>query len=284
MSDSDITAEIWWERELVTDELDEMCDRIAAGLGVPRSNIGAKGNEVHLRGSHRSQEWIKNSVFCTNRTYTVQAGLTADQLRHIAGVDIIPGKWGTADNRRKTAEITARLIAAMRAGLLPEVFEVYGAAADLTTVTGWNNRENRSASSDSSHLDHPHLGIDRTKLRDRAVLARIAAIVLGDDMEQTDPLVRRTGNPKRTIGDVLADLSNLRDWLYAVPGAQAVNPPPAGSRAALLFDASQRPPVDVDEQALADALAPHLPEGADPAEIAAAVVARFAAELKPSEG
>ncbi len=179
---SAFTDDRWYRREIVTAELDECCDLIAAGLGIPRGDVGTKGDEDHRRGHHRSQEWIVNSPFCTNRTYTVQSGLTAEQLRHIAAIDITPGAWGTAENRRRCAAITARLVAAMKAGDLDEVLEVYGAAADLRTVTGWNNRENRVASSDSSHLDHPHIGIDRRKLRDRAFLQRLAQIVIGDDM------------------------------------------------------------------------------------------------------
>lgn len=182
MSDDDITAETWWRREIVTDELDEACDAIAAGLRIPRGDVGTKGNVRHLRGHHRSQEWILRSSYCTNRRYTVQAGLTDDQLRHIAAIDITPGEWGTTANRRRVAAITARLVAAMRAGELDEVFEVYGADTDLTSVTGYNNRENREASSDDSHLDHVHVGIDRRKLRDRAALGRLVAVILGEDM------------------------------------------------------------------------------------------------------
>ncbi|MEV4417036.1 hypothetical protein [Catellatospora sp. NPDC049609] len=180
-----MTEDRWWQREIVTDELDECCDAIAAGLGIARSAVGTKGDEDHRRGHHRSQEWILNSQWCTNRSYTVQSGLTADQARHIAAIDITPGVWGTADNRRKVAAITARIIAAMKSGELDFVFEVYGAAADLTTVTGYNNRENRAATANSSHLDHVHAGIDRRKLRDRAALARLASIVIGDDMSET---------------------------------------------------------------------------------------------------
>lgn len=177
-----LQAEAVWRNEVVTAELDGCCDAIAAGLGIARSAVGTKGDEDHLRGHHRSQQWILASSYCTNRTYTVQAGLTSEQLRHIAAIDITPGAWGTTENRRRTAAITARVIAAMKAGELDEVLEVYGAAADLKTVTGWNNREDRTATANSSHLDHTHLGIDRRKLRDRAFLQRLASIVIGDDM------------------------------------------------------------------------------------------------------
>ncbi len=175
-------AESFWQREKITPELAECCDAIAAGLGIPRGDVGTKGDENHFKGHHRSQEWLLNSRFCTNRTYTVQHGLTAEQARHVAAIDIVPGEWGTTGNRRRTAVITARLVTAMEAGELDEVLEVYGAAADLETVTGWNNRENRRATANDSHLDHVHLGIDRRKLRDRAFLQRLASIVMGDGM------------------------------------------------------------------------------------------------------
>lgn len=79
------------------------------------------------------------------------------------------------------------------------------------------------------------------------------AAVNGDDVEQTDKLAYPTANTNRNVGQLYADLSNLRDWLYAKPGAAAVNPPPAGSRAELIVEAAQRPPVTaapVDPEAL----------------------------------
>lgn len=92
---------------------------------------------------------------------------------------------------------------------------------------------------------------------------------IGDDMEQSDTLVQVTGYKGRTVGHVLADVSNLRDWLYAVPGAKTTNPPPPGSNADLLVKAAQRPAVDV--AALATALAPLIENGASLAEIESAL-------------
>jgi hypothetical protein len=274
---SAFTDDYWYRREIVTPELDECCDRIAAGLRIPRSNVGTKGDENHRRGHHRSQEWILNSPFCTNRTYTVQSGLTAEQARHIAAIDIVPGAWGTTDNRRKCAEITARVIAAMKLGQLDEVFEVYGAASDLRTVTGYNNREDRAASSDSSHLDHPHLGIDRRKLRDRAFLRRLASIVIGDDMLLTDKL---------TLPADLMKAAGQTQTTATVEGALAytlarslLHDQALARIEAALAELKARPSADVDEAALAAELAPLLDSGASAEEIAAAVAARFAAKL-----
>ena len=171
-----LTAEQWWSREIVTPELDWLGDEICRRTGRPRVAAGSKGDEHHLRGAHRSQEWILNSRYCTNRSYTVQSGLTATQTRHIAGFDFSPGS--TAAMRAQTQ----RLIDAMRAGRLDEVREVYG-TVDGKTVTGWNNQENRYATSDSSHLWHWHISIDRRRLTDRALMERILAIALGEDVD-----------------------------------------------------------------------------------------------------
>lgn len=170
-----LQAEPWWGREIVTPELDWLGHTICARTSRPRVAAGTKGDQYHLRGAHRSQEWILNSRYCTSRTYTVQSGLTGEQARHIAGFDFTPGS--------ATAMIaqSRRLYAAMRSGALEPVREFYGNVDGDRVVDGWNNVANRAATSDSSHLWHWHLTIDRRRLRDRALMERILAIALGED-------------------------------------------------------------------------------------------------------
>lgn len=79
----------------------------------------------------------------------------------------------------------------------------------------------------------------------------------GDDMDQNEPVIGLFNRGNR-VGDVLADVSNERDWWYVAPGTKTNNPPPAGSRADILFRAAQQvlaaQPVQVsisDEQAAA---------------------------------
>lgn len=175
-----LEAEPWWGREIVTAELDWLGDEICRLTGRPRGAAGTKGNIAHLRGAHRSQEWIKNSKFCARRNYTAQNGLTAVQLRHIAGFDFTPGEWGTAENRRLMRIYTRRLLNGMQSGRLNEVFEMFG-TLDGDEVTGWNNQENRVITADSSHLDHFHLSLDRRHCADKALMERILAIALGED-------------------------------------------------------------------------------------------------------
>lgn len=175
-----LQAEPWWGREVVSGELDRLGDRLCAHFGRPRSAAGAKGDEVHLRGAHRSQEWILNSQWCTSRSYTVQTGLSAWQLRLIGGSDFTPGSWGTLANRQLVAQITKRLIDAAQAGRLPGVVEI-GGTLDGRNPTGWHVVQRRVLSFNASHLDHVHLTHDRTRLEDRAVMDNIFAIMTGDD-------------------------------------------------------------------------------------------------------
>jgi hypothetical protein len=92
----------------------------------------------------------------------------------------------------------------------------------------------------------------------------------GAGMEQSDPVL---GNKARTtVGNVLADGGNFRDWWYLAPGADGNNPPPPGSRADLLFKAVQHVLA-----AAPPAPAPIVLTDADREDIAARVVAQLGA-------
>lgn len=118
-------------------------------------------------------------------------------------------------------------------------------------------------------------------------------------MEQTDKVIgnRSRGN---TVGDVLADLSNLRDEFYLPPGTDSNNPPAAGSRFDVLFSQLADVQAKVDAFAvpdptaianalasnaaamtqIADAIAAKLPASPTADQIAAAVAAHISTDLK----
>jgi hypothetical protein len=177
---AELEAEPWWDREIVTSQLDWLGDELCWRTGQPRSSYGSKGNNSHLNGGHRSQEWIKNSEYCTNRTYTVQSGLSSEQLRHIAAADFVPGAWGTSNNRALMAEQTSRLFAAGRAGKLKGVTQIQG-TLDGKVTAGINLPSGSTYRPDSSHLDHWHLTFDRRYMRDTALMQRILDVVLGGE-------------------------------------------------------------------------------------------------------
>ena len=108
-------------------------------------------------------------------------------------------------------------------------------------------------------------------------LSQFLSLIGGDEMEQTDPVVGAASRGN-TVGDVLADTSNLRDWWYAAPDAGGHNPPPPGSRADLLMKTvlalGERAPVtltDTQVQMLIDGLAAKLQPGLAKTDVEAAV-------------
>lgn len=175
-----LKAEPEWGREIVPPALADLGVQLCARTGRPPAAFGAKGNAAHLYGAHRSQEWIERSVWCRNRSYTVQGGLTALQRRYIGGSDWTPGVWGTAENRRLVTAITRRLVAAGKAGRLPGVWEVIG-TLDGRTPVGVDLPEGQVWPADPSHLDHVHKTYDRRRVADPAVMERVLAVVLGED-------------------------------------------------------------------------------------------------------
>lgn len=224
-----LESERWWGREVVTAELDWLGDELCSRMRRPRAAAGSKGDNAHLNGAHRSQEWILNSRFSTSRSYTVQGGLNATQLRHISGFDMVPGEWGSAQNRTLMIAQTGRLLAAMRGGKLDEVRELFG-TTNGSTVTGWDNVTNSFTSSDSSHLEHWHLSLDRRHCANRRLMERIVAIALGEedeDMPTVDEIwAKRFAEYVDEDGNGRRDMRTVADILFATHRAAlaAANP------------------------------------------------------------
>ncbi len=173
LSYTTLRAETWWNREVEPPALDWLADNLCTHFGRPRTAAGIKGDNRHLNGSHRSQEWLKNSRYCTNRTYTVQSGLSAEQARWCVGLDFNPGSTDLM------LTICKRLDRAVRAGQIEEVTEWYGNTDGDSRVDGYNNIRDAVATSDSSHLWHLHVSISRRHANDMGVMRRILAILTG---------------------------------------------------------------------------------------------------------
>jgi hypothetical protein len=170
---AELQAESWWGREIVPDPLRGLGERLCRAYGRPLNAAGTKGDNVHLSGAHRSQEWILNSRLCSRRTYTVQSGLTAAELRYIAGLDFNPGSTA------RMIEICSRLDRPVRAGTLEVVREWYGNIDGDQRVDGYNNILNRIATSDASHLWHLHLTLDRRQVASTGAMRLVGDVLLG---------------------------------------------------------------------------------------------------------
>lgn len=168
-----LQAEAWWGREIQPAALVALGQRLYKAYGRPANSVGIKGDNRHLNGAHRSQEWIRNSRWCTNRTYTVQSGLTVTQSRYLSGLDFNPGTTA------RMIEICSRLDKAVRAGTLEQVREWYGNDDGDNRVDGYDNVRNRIASSDASHLWHLHLTLDRRLVNNPVAMQAVGDVLLG---------------------------------------------------------------------------------------------------------
>lgn len=195
-----LQAEPWWGREIQPAPLVQLGNRLCAAHNRPRNAFGIKGDNAHLCGSHRSQEWIENSRFCTDRSYTVRSGLTAAQKRLICGFDYNPG------SEALMIQLCRRLDEAVRAGRLEQVTEWYGNDDGDNRVDGYDNVRNRIATSDSSHLWHVHISFDRRRVNDEAAVRAVGDVLLGQLPEEVDmPL---DASDKKWLAEKLDALPN----------------------------------------------------------------------------
>lgn len=209
-----LEAESWWDREITTPELKQFEAWLRKHFGLRTDATGDKGNNVHLNGSHRSQEWIERSQYCTNHTYTVQQGLTADQKRHIAGCDITP------KTRADMLALSQRIDRATRAGQLEEIVYWYGNTNGDQRVDGYDNIRNALATSDSSHLWHLHLSFDRRVLRDLAVMRRVFAVLTGTTPPPAATTEDDMNNYFKDVAGQPADVSRLSQGNPGYAGQQ----------------------------------------------------------------
>lgn len=197
-----LEREVWWGREFQPPSLKTLCERLRIFYKVSANALGSKGDNNHLRGYHRSRNWIKNSVFCTNRTYSVsrtpgdRSGGNGDWL---AAVDAtIP--------RAQLLATCQRLDQAVRAGHLEKITEWYGNRDGDTRVDGYDNIANAVATSDSSHLWHLHMSFDRGHVGDNH--DDLYEILTGDTMPITPEDAARVIASDVAPGDERLSLGN----------------------------------------------------------------------------
>jgi hypothetical protein len=246
-----------------------LCDAFGVGLG----NFGSKGNENHLSGYHRSRNWILNSPDSAHGSgdYSIQLGLDKGNNDDVAAFDFTPGVWGSSDNRSKMKLITQRLLTAcqnhdLRVANLRE----FAGTLDGSHVITWDCSRNAFKTPfDSSHLDHVHGSIYRTKTRadHSGIVSVMLGQTIGDDMFLRTPngsiYLAAGGAVVQVLGSELGGISpqswttvpqSLVDRLAAATSGTA---PTAAEIAAQVV--AQLPAGTVDESTVLAAL--QSPEG-----------------------
>ncbi|MCP3786336.1 hypothetical protein NLX85_23495 [Micromonospora sp. A3M-1-15] len=215
------------------------------------AEVGIVGDPNHRGGYHCGSDRVVPNDYSVVESTRDSSGLTL----HASALDVglfSVSSGGVTHNLRTFSTWCVSQCAA-GAGDARDIREIIY-SPDGTTVRRWD-RLGKRTSGDSSHLFHTHFSFfrDSTKAgRDQTPLFRRYLTAIGliappkpeTDMEQTDKLIKNTGSPTRTVGDVLADLANLRNWLYS-PGTTTgvVGPPPANSPLQQMLDMARAWPA-----------------------------------------
>lgn len=215
------------------------------------AEVGIVGDPNHKGGYHCGSDRVVPNDYSVVESTRDSSGLTL----HASALDVglFSVSSGGATHNLRTFSTWCVSQCAAGAGDARDIREIIY-SPDGTTVRRWD-RLGKRTSGDSSHLFHTHFSFfrDSTKAgRDQTPLFRRYLTAIGliappkpeTDMEQTDKLIKNTGSPTRTVGDVLADLANLRNWLYS-PGTTTgvVGPPPANSPLQQMLDMARAWPA-----------------------------------------
>jgi hypothetical protein len=198
-----ITSESYWGRESNPPALVELGAKLRAHYKLSAGAIGIKGNTAHLAGYHRSANWVRNSAYCTSRSYSVTE--TAGN-RKPTNADWCCAIDATLPHDEFLAACR-RLDKAVRAGLLEKITEWYGNDDGDNRVDGYDNIRNVVASSDSSHLWHLHMSFDRGRVGEDHT--DVFEILTGETMALTDA----------DVDKIVAALTKSKTFLAAVARA-----------------------------------------------------------------
>jgi hypothetical protein len=215
-----LRTEWYWDAERTSPAMNWLIDTLSRDLGIPRARFGNKGDNAsgHMRGSHRSQRWILNSRFCTNRTYTVAPGLPDALQDFVVGLDITPM------SREQMLVLCRRIDVATRAGQLECLTEWYGNTNNDERVDGWNNIENRVASSDPSHLWHWHGTLDRWLADDMNSMRRIHNVFTGRPIGSAPPPPAPTQKRGNMFSVWYKRVNNDVTWAVERPALRLTDP------------------------------------------------------------
>lgn len=106
-----------WSDQFVPSNLRVLVEQLEWHFFPDATNIGAYGDYRHLRGYHRSRNWILHSRYCNNRTYSVvetEGNRSGGNGNWISGVDL---KLGYSES----LAVWERINLARQNGLIPYV-------------------------------------------------------------------------------------------------------------------------------------------------------------------
>lgn len=157
-----MNADPYYKAEVTPQNLAALGAKVKAHYKLAAGTIGYRGDVHHLKGYHRSRAFCLHSPYSTNRTYSVTetpGNRTGGRDYWVCAIDLtLPHDL--------LLKVCGYLDKAVRSGRLEKVTEWYGNLNGDTRVDGYDNIRNRVATSDSSHLWHLHISLDRGKAND----------------------------------------------------------------------------------------------------------------------
>ncbi|GAB3389260.1 hypothetical protein RMN56_21560 [Micromonospora halotolerans] len=207
------------------------------------AEVGIVGDPNHRGGYHCGSDRVVARDYSVVESPRDSSGLTLHASALDVGTFSVTSGGATHNLRTFSTWFVSQCVAgAADARDIREI--IY--SPDGSTVKRWD-RLGKRTTGDNSHLFHTHFSFfrDSTKAgRDQTPLFRRYLTAIGliapakpeTGMEQTDKLIDNTGYPNRTVGNVLADLENLRNWLVSpVNSTGLVAPPQANSPLQLML-------------------------------------------------
>lgn len=265
--------------------------------------LRAAGLDVLLNWEYDALDWLGGAAAGT--AHAAMSAQQAQALGYPAGCaiagscdfNITQTQWQTAGRMYAMAFSTGLRAAGYKAGVYGP-WDVLGWCQQLQTFdvywqagmsTAWSGGRNANLWPGAHLRQRRHVTIGGIDCDYNDVIQANYGQAGGvPEMEQNDVL-HSASNPDQnrgnTIGDELSDAGSMRDWLYDVPaGTASKNPPPAGSRLALLVQlaANGAPGAPTQDQvdaavakALPAALVTALTDPATMTELGASIVAAF---------
>jgi hypothetical protein len=199
------------------------------------AEVGIVGNAAHRGGYHCGKDRVVPNDYSVHESPRDRAGLSS----YASALDVGMFSHGSHDLR----SFSVWCVGQCKAGAhdTRDIREIIY-SPDGKTVKRWD-RLGRRTSGDNSHLFHTHFSFFRDATRDgrdlsslfRRYLTAIGLIKPPTPLEaltmELSDRIAGTDNKNRTVGDVLADLANLRNYLvtpagqYKGPGAPAPGSP-----------------------------------------------------------
>ena len=179
----DLQGEAVWRSERVPQGIAALRNDLLEFFQWPDWRIGTIGDEHHLKGYHRSRDWIQQSRYCSDRSYSVnesEGNRHGGKGYHIAGMDLVT-------NEVHARGIVARLQTAKATGAIRSLREIKLESGPWHVHLGFDRE-----TSNANHHDLFMLISNQTERDERMVTVTITMPELREGSEGAEVVTLQT--------------------------------------------------------------------------------------------